>query len=137
MESLVLWCLFADLMAITGLLLAAVNSGQKKALAALRTSNENLDRQVQERTDELIQANLELHAALAERWRLQMEMNQISEERQKMIGQELHDGLGQQLTGIAFLVSSLYETLGVKSAPEFPTVRQVKDLLVEATAKPF
>jgi signal transduction histidine kinase len=61
-----------------------------------------------------------------------MEMNQISEERQKMIGQELHDGLGQQLTGIAFLVSSLHETLGIKSAPEVPAIRQVKDLLVEA-----
>ena len=132
MESLILWCLFADLMAITGLLLAAVNSGQEKALAALKTSNENLDRQVQERTDELTQANLELHAALAERWRLQMEMNQISEERQKMIGQELHDGLGQQLTGIAFLVSSLYETLDLKSVPEVSIVHQVKHLLVEA-----
>jgi signal transduction histidine kinase len=49
-----------------------------------------------------------------------------------MIGQELHDGLGQQLTGIAFLVSSLCETLGVKSAPEMPIVRQVRDLLVES-----
>jgi len=131
-NSLILWCLFADLMSITGLILAAVDSGRKKAVAALRTSNEILDRQVQERTGELIQANLELHAALAERWRLQMEMNQISEERQKMIGQELHDGLGQQLTGIAFLVSSLYETLGAKSVPEVPIVHQVKHLLGEA-----
>jgi signal transduction histidine kinase len=49
-----------------------------------------------------------------------------------MIGQELHDGLGQQLTGIAFLVSSLSETLGAKSAPEVPTVRQVEHLLGEA-----
>ena len=49
-----------------------------------------------------------------------------------MIGQELHDGLGQQLTGIAFLVSSLSETLGVKSAPEVSTVRQVEHLLGEA-----
>ncbi len=132
MISLILWCLFADLMSITGLILAAVDSGRKKAAAALKASNEILDRLVQERTGELIQANLELHAALAERWRLQMEMNQISEERQKMIGQELHDGLGQQLTGIAFLVSSLHETLGIKSAPEVPAIRQVKDLLVEA-----
>jgi signal transduction histidine kinase len=132
MNSLFLWCLFADLMAITGLILAAVDSGRKQAVAALRVSNEILDSQVQERTGELLQANLELHAALAERWRLQMEMNQISEERQKMIGQELHDGLGQQLTGIAFLVSSLHETLGIKSAPEVPAIRQVKDLLVEA-----
>jgi signal transduction histidine kinase len=132
MNSLFLWCLFADLMAITGLILAAVDSGRKQAVAALKVSNEILDRQVQERTDELLQANQELHAALAERWRLQMEMNQISEERQKMIGQELHDGLGQQLTGIAFLVSSLSDTLGAKAAPEEPIMNQVKNLLCEA-----
>jgi signal transduction histidine kinase len=132
MESLILWCLFADLMAVTGLLLAAVNSGREKALAALRNSNENLERQVLKRTNELTRTNLELHTALAERRRLQMEMNQISEERQKMIGQELHDGLGQQLTGIAFLVSSLHETLGTKSAPEVHLVGRVKHLLGEA-----
>jgi signal transduction histidine kinase len=132
MESLILWCLFADLMAITGLLLASVNSGREKALAALKNSNENLERQVQKRTSELTRTNLELHTALAERHRLQMEMNQINEERQKMIGQELHDGLGQQLTGIAFLVSSLHETLAAKSALELPIVHQVKHLLGEA-----
>ena len=49
-----------------------------------------------------------------------------------MIGQELHDGLGQQLTGLAFLVSSLYETLDLKSVPEVSIVHQVKHLLVEA-----
>ena len=81
---------------------------------------------------ELSQTNLELHKVLAERRQFQMEMNQISEERQKMIGQELHDGLGQQLTGITFLVTSLHETLGAKSAPEIPIVRQVKDLLAES-----
>jgi signal transduction histidine kinase len=118
-------------MAITGLILAAVDSGRKQAVAALRVSNEILDSQVQERTGELLQANLELHAALAERWCLQMEMNQISEERQKMIGQELHDGLGQQITGIAFLVSSLCDTLDAKAAPEVPVINQVKNLLGE------
>jgi signal transduction histidine kinase len=49
-----------------------------------------------------------------------------------MIGQELHDGLGQQLTGIAFLVSSLSDTLGAKAAPEAPVINQVKNLLCEA-----
>jgi signal transduction histidine kinase len=131
-NSLIHWCLFADLMSITGLILAAVNCGREKALAGLRNANENLEKLVQKRTSALLRTNLELHSALAERRSLQMEMNQINEERQKMIGQELHDGLGQQLTGIAFLVSSLSETLGVKSAPEVSTVHQVKHLLAEA-----
>jgi two-component system, NarL family, sensor histidine kinase FusK len=53
MDSLILWCLFADIMAIIGLLLEAVNSRRENALLALKGSNENLERQVQKRTDEL------------------------------------------------------------------------------------
>jgi len=49
-----------------------------------------------------------------------------------MIGQELHDSLGQQLTGIAFLVNSLLESLRGKSAPEVPAVHQVGQLLDES-----
>lgn len=129
LNSLILWALFADLMAITGLILAAVDSGRKRALAALKVANETLDKQVRERTSELLKANLELHATLAERNRLQLEMSQISEDRQKMIGQELHDGLGQQLTGVAFLVSSLAQTLKDRSASEATAIANIKQLL--------
>ena len=131
-ESLIRWCLFADLMAITGLLLGAIRSEREQALAALRVSKKDLERQVEKRTRELTRANADLRSALAERQRLQFEMNQISEERQRRIGQELHDGLGQQLTGIALLVTSLQGTLDAKSAPETPAVRHIGDLLGEA-----
>lgn len=130
--SLILWCIFADLMAITGLLLAAVDSGRKTALAALKKSNEYLDAQVRERSSELLDANIALNMALSERRRLQFEMSQLSEDRQKMIGQELHDGLGQQLTGINFLLYSLQQTLAAKSAPEALTLATVNDLLSQA-----
>lgn len=134
MESLIRWCLFADLMAITGLLLAAVASEREKALAALRNVKNDLERRVRQRTDELTRSNLELQTALTARRHMQMEMNQIGEERQKTMGQELHDGLGQQLTGIALLVTSLGETLGAQSIPEFAAVRQVERLLGDAIA---
>lgn len=134
MESLIRWCLFADLMAITGLLLAAVGSEREKALAALRNAKGDLERRVRQRTDELTRANLELQTALTARRHMQMEMNQIGEERQKTMGQELHDGLGQQLTGIALLVTSLGETLAARSIAEVAAVRQVERLLGEAIA---
>jgi signal transduction histidine kinase len=133
-ESQIRWCLFTDIMAITGLLLGAIRSEREKALAALRDSNKALEWQVQQRTLELTQANADLQAALAERRRLQLEMNQITEERQKLVGQELHDGLGQQLTGIAFMINSLRETLAARSAPEAPVLQQVGGLLGEAMA---
>lgn len=134
MESQILWCLFADLMAMTGLFLAAVDAEREKALVKLQGLNESLDEQVQKRTDDLTQANRELHGALAERKRLQMEMNEVNEERKKLIGRELHDGLGQQLTGIAFLVSSLHETMDVKSRPEHAIAKQIESQLAEAIA---
>jgi len=131
-NSLVLWCLFTDLIAITGLILAAVNCERKKALTALKVTNETLDKQVKVRTNELIKANLELHSTLAERQRLQIEMNQISESRQKMIGQELHDGLGQQLTGVAFLISSVGDSLKAGNFPEVDIIENIKHLIDEA-----
>lgn len=133
-DSLILWCVFADLMAITGLILAAVDSGRKTAVRSLKMANEYLDRQVRERTNELLETNIDLYAALAERRRYQLEMSQISEDRHKMIGQELHDGLGQQLTGIAFLVSSIHQTLAARSAPEASLLTTVNSLLSEAMA---
>ncbi|MGR9037023.1 MAG: MASE1 domain-containing protein [Gammaproteobacteria bacterium] len=131
MESLFQWCLFADIMAITGLLLGAVRSERQKALTELRNSNEDLERQVRKRTDELSRINQKLQTALIEQRRVQLEMNQISEERLKMIGQELHDSIGQQLIGVSFLVSSLQEMLRIKSADELPLVCQVTQLLDE------
>ncbi len=134
MDSLILWCLYADLMAVTGLFLAAVDTARQNAVEALKLNNQSLEKLVQTRTAELIQANKDLQSALAERRHLQLEMNLISEERQKMIGQELHDGLGQLLTGISFLVSSLNETLEAKLTTEASGMQQIKSLLRDAVA---
>jgi len=134
LESLILWCLFADLIAVTGLILAAVNGQRHKAIKALQSANENLEMVVKNRTDDLLLANCKLQATLDERKRLYLEMNQICEERQNLIGQELHDGLGQQLTGASLLATSLHEILAAKSASEEPLALQVKQQLDEATS---
>ncbi|MCD2452322.1 MASE1 domain-containing protein [Methylicorpusculum oleiharenae] len=134
LESLILWCLFADLIAVTGLILAAVNGQRHKAINALQSANENLEMEVKSRTDDLLLANCKLQATLDERKLLYVEMNQICEERQKLIGQELHDGLGQQLTGASLLATSLHEILAAKSASEEPLALQVKQQLDEATS---
>lgn len=132
LESQTLWCLFADLIAVTGLILAAVVSGREKALQSLSRSHQDLERLVRTRTGQLEQANLQLHRALAERRGLQLEMNQINEDRQRNIGRELHDGLGQQLTGIGFLIASLQAGPAGKSAPETLVLQQAQGLLSEA-----
>ena len=40
---------------------------------------------------------------ISERKRLEKTVLEISEREQRRIGQDLHDGLGQHLTGIAFM----------------------------------
>jgi PAS domain S-box-containing protein len=53
-----------------------------------------------------------------ERKRLEQQIIEVSENEQKRIGQELHDGLGQHLTGIAFLSKVLEQKLAIQSLPE-------------------
>ncbi len=48
---------------------------------------------------------------ITETRRLERELVEISEREQRRIGRDLHDGLGQQLTGLAFMVRSLERKL--------------------------
>jgi len=50
---------------------------------------------------------------------LEREVIQVSEDQQTRLGQELHDGLGQHLTGVAFLGEALAEQL----SNHLPTLR--------------
>jgi PAS domain S-box-containing protein len=50
--------------------------------------------------------------------RLQNEVLKISESEQQRIGQDLHDGLGQDLTGLAFLTQNLGRRLAGNARPE-------------------
>ena len=80
---------------------------QKRAQNALREASLQLERRVRERTAEMEAANAALRGEIAERRRLEAEILRISELEQRRIGQDLHDGLCQQLAGIAYLADSL------------------------------
>lgn len=56
---------------------------------------------------EAMERNRALAAAEAERRRLEQEILEISEREQQRIGEDLHDGLGQQLTAIEMLCAGL------------------------------
>ena len=45
---------------------------------------------------------------ITERRKLEKEISEISTKEQQRIGQELHDGLGQELTGLGYLAETLY-----------------------------
>ena len=75
----------------------------KKAEAELKKSKEMLENLVQQRTKALRIANSELESEIARRKGLEGQILEISDREQERLGQELHDGLCQQLTAIGFL----------------------------------
>lgn len=59
----------------------------------------------------------------------------ISEETQQQIGRELHDDLGQQLTGVAFMAEVLRQHLRSQNHSSAESAAKITDLINEAIAK--
>src|SRR6266568_1330830 len=76
---------------------------RKQAEDALRQSKNLLEKRVRARTAELGAANEELKTEISRRKGLEGQILEISDREQERLGQELHDGLCQQLTAIGFL----------------------------------
>lgn len=72
---------------------------------------------------------------ITDRKRLEREILGISDREQRRIGQDLHDGLCQLLTGTSFAVKALEEKLAANSATETGEVREIGTLLRRATVE--
>lgn len=131
-DSLVGWCAFANILAVTGLLLAASRAEQLHDQAALQQARELLEQRVLERTQDLASVNRQLSREIAERRRLESNLIKVSELQQKSIGQELHDGLGQHLTSLAFLGAGLAQSLQRQGLPESGPAERIVHLLNDA-----
>jgi two-component system CheB/CheR fusion protein len=67
--------------------------------------------------------------------RLEKEVIEISEKEQRRIGQDLHDGLGQELTGLAFLSQNVGRKLAESDRPEAGEVARISNLINMAIEK--
>jgi PAS domain S-box-containing protein len=72
---------------------------------------------------------------ISDRKRLEKTILRISEREQRRIGQDLHDGLGQHLTGIAFMSKVLEEKLSEVSIPESRDAAKIVQLVNDAIRK--
>jgi len=104
----------------------------KKAEYEVRKLNEELERRVLARTRELTEANKQLREAFKRRRRLEREILEISEREQRRIGQELHDSLGQQLTGIAIMTKALEQKLRRQARIEAADAKEIASLVNQA-----
>src|SRR5436189_3250692 len=80
-------------------------------LSKLGTLVRELDRRVEERT-------AALEREMAERRRLDQEIARVADRERRRLGHDLHDSLGQHLTGTALAAQVLKEKLAARSAPE-------------------
>jgi signal transduction histidine kinase len=91
---------------------AEVRRARNEYEAELRRAREELEMRVERRTAALKAANLQLEHVIEERKRLENELLEIAENERRRIGFDLHDDLGQKLTGLALMAKGLERRLG-------------------------
>ena len=132
--SLVRWCAFAILVAVTGLLLAASVCEQLRAQSDLKESHDELEQRVDHRTRDLARINADLRSEMAARRQLESQLIRVSEDQLQAFGRELHDGLCQQLTSLALFGAALQQQLVQRGQPEAETAQRIVDLTNQASA---
>ena len=91
-----------------------------------------LEQRVRERTRELLGANKELQAEIARRKGLEGEILEISDREQQRLGQEIHDGLCQHLTAVAFMARSVATRLKNHRVIEVGDLEKIAQLVNDA-----
>src|SRR6266404_2178042 len=93
-------------------------------LHKLRTLLNELDQRVRDRTDAL-------KREMAERERLDQEIAEVADRERRRLGQNLHDSVGQHLTGTALAAQVLREKLAERSATEVKDADKVVQYIEE------
>src|SRR5207247_10016167 len=112
---------------------AQVRRARQKSEEELRRAHEELELRVEKRTADLKAANLKLHKMLEERRRLENELLEIAENERRRIGFDLHDDLGQKLTGAGFMAKGLQRRLEEDDHPCAQEAGKVHALIEEIT----
>jgi PAS domain S-box-containing protein len=109
-------------------------TARKRAEVALQKSMEALERVVADRTKELSVANVALKSEIERRKGLEGEILAISDREQQRLGQELHDGLCQHLTAVAFMARSIALRLKNHRVIDASDIDKIAELVNNAAA---
>lgn len=108
---------------------------QKKTEERLQLACDELERQVQERTAELVKSNQALQSEIKERRRIEKEILEITQEEQRRFGSRLHDGLCQELTGILIFAKNLTQKMEKENRLDIAEFKKITTLLREAISQ--
>jgi PAS domain S-box-containing protein len=107
-------------------------TARKKVEEALQRSNEALEELVDQRTKALSVANAELKGEIERRKGLEGEILEISDREQQRLAQELHDGLCQHLTAVAFMARSIGLRLKTHRVIDAADIEKIAELVNNA-----
>jgi PAS domain S-box-containing protein len=107
-------------------------TARKKVEEVLQRSNEALEELVDQRTKALSVTNAELKAEIARRKGLEGEILEISDREQQRLAQELHDGICQHLTAVAFMARSVGLRLKNHRVIEVKDIEKIAELVNNA-----
>jgi signal transduction histidine kinase len=108
---------------------AEVRRARAKSERELMKAHEELEMRVEKRTAALKSANLKLQKVIEERKRLENELLDIAENERQRIGFDLHDDLGQKLTGVSMMIKGLQQKLTVNHHPDSEEVGKIHSLI--------
>jgi PAS domain S-box-containing protein len=104
---------------------------RKEAQAELERAKQFLEERVRDRTSELVAANEELRNEISRRKGLEGEILEISDREQQQLGRELHDGICQHLTAVAFMAHSVAARLKNHRVIEIEDIEKIGQLIQE------
>lgn len=104
-------------------------------LMLLSNRTRRIEEVVTERTHDLKHANQLLSEAMHDRMRLEREILDISEREKQQLGHDLHDSLGQKLTGAVFLSRALAGQLSDSDEETKSQAGRITDILKESVAQ--
>lgn len=110
---------------------AEVRLARRLSDAELRRAHEELEVRVEKRTADLRAANLKLERVIEERRRLENELLEIAENERRRIGFDLHDDLGQKLTGLSLMIKGLEQKLAHEHHPCVEEAHKIQSLMAE------
>jgi PAS domain S-box-containing protein len=109
-------------------------SDRREAQAELEDARNFLESRVREQTGELHAANEELKKEIKRRLGLEGQILEVSDREQQRLGQELHDGICQHLTAVAFMAQAVALRLRDHRVFQVEDIEKIAELVNTAAA---